>query len=90
VVTYLNQQGYDAEWEACPQGYLLRTRNCPYRQIAGNHDELCAMDLRLITGLIGVVPRRLGRLVEHDDSCEYLIPAAQEAAADERKGVESH
>ena len=37
VVVYLNQQGYDAGWEACPEGYLIHTRNCPYHQIAGDH-----------------------------------------------------
>jgi predicted ArsR family transcriptional regulator len=75
VVEYLNQQGYDARWETCLEGYILRTHNCPYRQIAENHEELCGLDMRLIAGLTGVVPRRLGRIVEHDDSCAYLIPA---------------
>src|SRR5260221_12944547 len=27
IVGYLNQQGYDAQWEPCAEGYLLRTRN---------------------------------------------------------------
>src|SRR6266851_818129 len=75
AVVYLNQQGYDARWEACDQGYILSTRNCPYRQIVDDHQELCGLDSRLIAGLVGIVPRRLGRIVEHDDSCAYLIPA---------------
>src|SRR5262249_13796164 len=79
VVEYLNQQGYDAQWESCAEGYILRTRNCPYRQIAADHEELCGLDSRLIAGLTGVVPRRLGRIVEHDDSCAYLIPASRPA-----------
>ncbi|MEP7285124.1 MAG: hypothetical protein ABI947_05075 [Chloroflexota bacterium] len=74
VVEYLNKQGYDAQWEACPEGYILRTRNCPYRNLASDHEELCGLDSRLITGLTGVIPRRLGRIVEHDESCAYLIP----------------
>ncbi len=59
VVSFLNQQGYDARWEACPEGYVLHTRNCPYRRIAGNHEELCTLDFRLIAGLLGVPPATL-------------------------------
>ncbi len=81
VVNYLNQQGYDAEWECAGEGFVLRTHNCPYRRIAGSHDELCTLDFRLIAGLLGVVPRRTGRLVEEDGSCEYVVPAARAAAA---------
>ncbi len=74
VVLYLNQQGYDAAWETCPEGYLIHTHNCPYHQIAGDHQELCGMDLRLMAGLVGIVPRRVSRLVEDDASCAYLFP----------------
>jgi DeoR family suf operon transcriptional repressor len=74
VVDYLNKQGYEAAWEVCEQGYLLETRNCPYRHVAGDHQELCNMDIRLISALTGIVPRRVGRLADQDESCAYLIP----------------
>jgi DeoR family transcriptional regulator, suf operon transcriptional repressor len=90
VVSYLNQQGYEAEWESTAEGFVLRTRNCPYRQIAGSHEELCSMDFRLITGLLGVIPRRLGRLVEQDDSCSYLIPVPQGAVAVGQEGHKAY
>jgi predicted ArsR family transcriptional regulator len=75
VVEYLTQLGYDAYWENCEQGYTLHTRNCPYHQIAQNNESLCSMDLRLITKLIGVVPRRVSLVSQGDTSCAYLIPA---------------
>lgn len=74
VVQYLDQHGYEADWEPCTDGFILRTRNCPYHQIVGEHEELCGLDFRLISGLLGIIPRRLGRIVEGDDSCAYLIP----------------
>ena len=80
VVNYLNQHGYDASWEPCDEGYILMTRNCPYRQLAHEHEELCSLDFRLISGLTGIVPRRLGRIVEDDSSCAYLLPARRAAA----------
>lgn len=79
VIGYLNQHGYEAAWEAHPEGYLVRTRNCPYYRLSPDHAELCGMDMRLIAGLVGVVPRSLGHIADGDESCSYLIPIAQAA-----------
>lgn len=76
VVEYLTSQGYQATWEATDQGYFLRTNNCPYHHLAADHEELCAMDMRLISTLLGgVVPRRIEHLASGGLSCTYLIPA---------------
>ncbi|HRE48686.1 MAG TPA: ArsR family transcriptional regulator [Aggregatilineales bacterium] len=75
VVTYLNEQGYEATWERCPEGYLLKTQNCPYHQLSSAQSDLCVMDMRLISGLVGVVPRSMGRIADDAESCVYLIPA---------------
>lgn len=74
AVAYLNEQGYDAEWSSSAEGYVLHTRNCPYRKIVGNHNELCGMDNRLISELVGVKTQCVGRLSEGNPSCEYIIP----------------
>lgn len=76
VVEYLNQQGYSAHWEAGdPNGYLLITTNCPYHQLSATHGELCTMDFRMITNLLGgIVPRRVAHMAEGADRCAYLIP----------------
>jgi predicted ArsR family transcriptional regulator len=74
VVEYLNQHGYRASWEPCAEGFLLHTHNCPYHLVAGTHGEFCMMDMRLISGLVGYVPRQVGRIANQDQSCAYLIP----------------
>jgi DeoR family suf operon transcriptional repressor len=75
VVEYLTEQGYNAHWETTQNSYILHTNNCPYHHLANDHGELCVMDMRLITGLLGgVVPRRISHMAEGDDSCAYLIP----------------
>jgi predicted ArsR family transcriptional regulator len=85
IVSYLNQHGYEAAWEQAAegesgaQGYILRTRNCPYRRVVGDHGELCGIDMRLIAALTGVVPRNLGRLAEGGECCAYHIPVAARA-----------
>lgn len=78
AVDYLNQHGYDASWQIAEgeqPGYVLVTRNCPYHQLATEHGELCTIDLRLVSGIIGVAPRLIGRLADGQDACTYFLPA---------------
>jgi predicted ArsR family transcriptional regulator len=74
VVAYLGHNGYMAHWEVTEQGYILHMTNCPYSQLAHDTDALCRMDMRLISSMLGVVPRLLSRLANGDDSCSYLVP----------------
>ncbi len=82
TVEYLTQQGYEAHWEESSDGYLLCTSNCPYHHLAQDEDRLCEMDMRLVAGLLGAVPRRTSRVMAGDHVCAYFIPAA---AADSQR-----
>jgi DeoR family suf operon transcriptional repressor len=74
VVHYLNENGYNAEFEKSDDGYLLRTRNCPYHQISQETNALCKMDLRLISAMLGIVPRLLSRVETESNICTFKIP----------------
>ena len=74
VVDFLNQHGYTARYEATNDGYILHTYNCPYHQVATKGHSLCQMDLRLITSLLGRVPRRISLITDGDASCGYFVP----------------
>jgi DeoR family suf operon transcriptional repressor len=75
VVGYLTAMGYEANWEAdiSGKGYILSTSNCPFEKVAQSHDDVCSIDMHLIANLLGVVPRRLGRIAEGNQSCNYFI-----------------
>lgn len=73
VIEFLNQKGYVARWERQPDGFLVHTRNCPYEGLAGNHPELCNMDMTLIGSLMGRIPERVCHISAGDESCSYLI-----------------
>lgn len=75
AVEYLNQHGYKAHWEKHPDGFLLQTTNCPYHHISENNTALCEMDMRLVSSILGVVPRLLSRMSRGDHACAYIIPA---------------
>jgi predicted ArsR family transcriptional regulator len=77
VVDFLNSQGYVANWERTPDGFLLHTCNCPYEALAKDNPELCGMDLTLVSNLLGEVPQRVSRVVEGAASCAYFIPLGQ-------------
>lgn len=75
VVSYLTEHGYCASWEACEDGYILSTSNCPYHKIASSNGQtICDLDMRLVSELLGVVPRRISHRVNGDTVCAYLIP----------------
>lgn len=76
VVAYLNEQGYNAEYETTDGGYILRTCNCPYHHLARQEQSLCQMDMRLVASLLGVTPRMCSRVAEGDSACTYFIPEA--------------
>lgn len=73
VVEHLSRLGYDATWEATPDGYLLHTSNCPYQAVTDDHEEVCVMDMRFIGNLLGVTPQRVGHRREADPACSYLF-----------------
>jgi predicted ArsR family transcriptional regulator len=73
-VDYLTDKGYEAHWEQSGDGYILFTSNCPYHHISELNVALCEMDMRLISSLLNVVPRRITRVVDGDETCSYQIP----------------
>ncbi|MDX2160583.1 MAG: hypothetical protein SF162_04580 [bacterium] len=74
VVDYLTSSGYEAYWEPAPDGFILHTANCPYHQVARENSSLCEMDMRLVSTLLGVVPRRMSHRALGDATCSYFIP----------------
>lgn len=77
VIDFLNGQGYQASWRDADEGtgWILSTTNCPFEKLSGTHDDVCYLDMRLMSRLLGVVPRRLERIAEGGQSCDYYIPS---------------
>lgn len=71
VVAFLNERGYMAQWE--PGSGLLHTHNCPYSGVAGEHRELCCMDLALIESLSGQSCERVEAIADGGRCCSYQV-----------------
>lgn len=74
TVEFLNERGYLARWEPRDDGeYLLHLANCPYERVAGQDQEICTIDLSMLTRLLGVSPQRVSWAAEGDSRCTYSI-----------------
>ena len=74
TVEFLDRQGYLARWERGDEGdYLLHIANCPYEQVARQYNEVCTIDLTLLTHLLGTSPQRITWAAQGDHQCTYAI-----------------
>lgn len=51
AMSYLNQHGYHARWEARANGPQILLHNCPYAAILHDHPQLCILDRFLLERL---------------------------------------
>jgi predicted ArsR family transcriptional regulator len=73
ITEFLEGLGFILRWEKTDEGYIYTNVNCPYRQVATEHTEVCAMDTVLLSQLFGIEPTRLSSLRTGDDSCSCLM-----------------
>ena len=74
AVDFLEELGYMARLEKGDGGSCrIRIVNCPYESVARSHDIVCAMDLALLTQLLGMVPERVACAAREGSECVYLV-----------------
>ncbi len=73
LVDYLRQKGFVAEWQIEDGHYTLCHFDCPYRQFAQNHPEVCLLDEKLIAAFVGSAPTRQLSIAHNDDMCKYVF-----------------
>jgi len=51
AVAFLNEHHYHASWKATPDGPQIELRNCPYRDLAQIHSQLCQIDEQVLCSI---------------------------------------
>ena len=70
---FLSERGYMARWEKSNGDLLLNVCNCPYRQVAQEHREVCEMDRAMIGTLLDS-PLKMTRCIAHNDGqCQFVV-----------------
>jgi predicted ArsR family transcriptional regulator len=70
---FLSDRGYLARWEQKQGELWLNVCNCPYRQVAQAHREVCDMDQAMIGELLDA-PLKMTRCIAHQDGeCRFVI-----------------
>jgi predicted ArsR family transcriptional regulator len=72
AVDFLSARGYLARWEKTNRELALNVCNCPYRQVALAHREVCEMDVALIGELLEL-PMKLSQSIANQDRCCSFI-----------------
>ena len=73
IIKFMNEKGYSASYEQVDGGFLFRTLNCPYRDLAREIGDVCVVDQAMLRALTGQVPQRLDSIANGSPACLYLI-----------------
>jgi len=76
----LGEQGVMTEWHASPGGFVLREHNCPYKDAARSHPQVCGIVHALIEQTLCAAPDQRSSIARGDAVCEFHIPAGVSAA----------
>ena len=77
LTTVLREEGILSDWARTEGGYVLANATCPYRKVAAaSGHATCEMDREIIESLLGVPVEQVGRLVDGQPRCEYIVRSA--------------
>lgn len=70
---FLTERGYMARWEKTDDEYAMHICNCPYRQVALQHREVCDMDIAMIGVLVDSPLKMTCCIANKDGRCSFIV-----------------
>jgi len=70
---FLSERGYMARWEETDEEFALHICNCPYRQVALQHREVCDMDMAMIGALVDSPLKMTGCIANKEGRCSFIV-----------------
>ncbi len=81
----LDERGIMAEVAEEDDGFVLHEFNCPYHELASAHTEICEMEQKMLSDVLGAEVELTHKIVEGHHRCSFVVkrPAssAQETIA---------
>lgn len=88
LVQLLGDKGFPARWRTEGDDYVVRLLACPYRQVAGEHNEVCRLDMQIIQYMLNVNSVRATCIANGDEYCTYYVGQPTELVPRHRNGDE--
>ena len=73
LITLLDEEGFEAEYEINGGEIILKELSCPYYQIGQKHPEVCLVDQSFIASALDLPVERVSCLLDGDTHCTYSI-----------------
>jgi predicted ArsR family transcriptional regulator len=80
IAKILGEQGVIAEVEQNAEGFVLREHNCPFKETAIAHPQVCTVVHTLLEQAIPATPQQRTSIARGDDTCEFLLPVGSGSA----------
>jgi predicted ArsR family transcriptional regulator len=80
IAKILGEQGVIADVERRAEGFVLREHNCPFKETAVAHPQVCTVVHTLMEQALPVKPQQRTSIARGDDACEFLLPVESGAA----------
>ena len=71
---FLAAHGYMADYAKESDDLSLVVCNCPYRQVALAHREVCEMDMAMVAALLDTTTKMTRCIAHHDTQCRFVLP----------------
>jgi predicted ArsR family transcriptional regulator len=80
IAKILGEQGVMADVERRAEGLVLREHNCPFKETAVAHPQVCTVVHTLLEQALPVRPQQRTSIARGDDACEFLLPVESGSA----------
>jgi predicted ArsR family transcriptional regulator len=75
LTNILQEQGVLADFERTRDGFVLREHNCPFKDTALAHPQVCGVIHTLMQEVLPSTPTQRTSIAKGDDVCEFVIPS---------------
>jgi predicted ArsR family transcriptional regulator len=74
VRKFLQQEGFDINWEKRGNTYYIHEASCPYYHVGQNHPEVCSVDEVIISTLLSLPTSKTKCILNGDLTCTFVVP----------------